>query len=131
MVKAAVAVAQLEGAAPKGQPQDLVTQTDAEQRQAGLGNQPPGQLNASGDGGRIARAIGKEHPFRLVLEHLLERGVGGQDGDHTAMGHQALEDGPFDAEIDRHHAVGAIGTLLQPGIKGSTTGAIPLIRLWG
>ena len=66
-----------------------------------------------------------------MAEHLLEPGIGGQHGDFAAVGHQPLKDGPLDAEVDRHHAVGALWGRLQARIEGHPTGLVPLVGLLG
>ena len=65
VVKAPVAVAELVGLAAQGQAQDLVAQADAKHGQVHLLHQAPGQGDATGNGRRIARAIGEEHPLGL------------------------------------------------------------------
>ena len=75
MVEAAMAIAQFEAGSAKGQAQNLMAKTNAEDRQIGLLQQTCSQGNALGDGSRIARAIGKKHPLRLMGQHLLQAAV--------------------------------------------------------
>ena len=47
------------------------------------------------------------------------------------MGHQALEDGPLDSEIDRHHMERPFWVALQPRIEGRRARLGPGVRLPG
>ncbi len=54
---------QLEGGPPQGQAQDLMAQTDAENRQEA--DQVRGQCHDPGVGRRVSRSVGKQNAVRL------------------------------------------------------------------
>ncbi len=113
------------------QPQDLVTEADAEQWQIALLQQCTSQLNAAGHGGRITRTVGEEHTLGVVGQHLIERGVRRQHRHGAAVRCQALQDCPFDAEINRHHPVGLSRVALQALIEAGGTERIPGVSTVG
>ena len=75
MVEAAMAIAQFEAGSAKGQAQNLMAKTNAEDRQIGLLQQTCSQGNTLRHGSRIAGAIGEKHPLRLMGQHLLQAAV--------------------------------------------------------
>ena len=71
LVDAAVAVAQLVGAQPERPAEHLVAEADAEHRQPAA-EQSAGQRDRAVGGGRVARAVGQEHPVGPGREDLVD-----------------------------------------------------------
>ena len=75
VVEAAVAVAELEGGSPQGEPKNLVAQADPKDRQLGLEQQRLGQCDAAGYGGWITRTVGEKDAFRFKGQNLRQAGA--------------------------------------------------------
>ena len=103
VIEAPMAIGKLEGSSPKGQTEDLMAQTDPEQRKLGLLQKLLSQGNAAAHCRWISRPIGEKHPIRLMGHHLIEIGMGGNHGDVATMGNKPIENGPLDAEVNSHN----------------------------
>ena len=118
MVETAMPVTELEGGAAHGKPQNLMPETDSEQREIPLLDQTTGQLDSVTDSRRIPRPVGQEHTLRLAGQHGLQIGRCRHDRDIATMTHQAIKNGALDAEIDRNDAERSLGSVaLQPPIE--------------
>ena len=98
VVGAVVAELHLEGAARRGQRQDLVAQADAEGRQAALD-----ECARRGDrvvaGLRVARAVGEEDAVGLLRQHLAAGVCAGTHRDAAAALGEHAQDVALDAEV--------------------------------
>ena len=127
-----MAIAELERFTTESQTENLVTETDSEQRQVVLRNQAPGQFNAMGHGRRITRPIGQKDTLRLMGQHSVQINRGRKDGDRATVGHQPVKDGSFDPEINCHNTEGMLtATLLQTLIKRHAARLLPAVCLGG
>src|SRR5690606_26721800 len=99
---AAVAVAQLVGAAAERTGEDLVAEADPERRDP-PGEHLPGQLHRDVGGGRVAGPVGDEEPVRGEVVDLLDRGVGGQHVHLDAAGGHHPRGVVLDPHVERGH----------------------------
>ena len=105
--------------------------TDPEQGQIGLLKESLGQSDAMAHCRGIPRAVGEENPVRTMGSHRGEIRVSRKNGDIAAMGNQAVEDGPFDPEINGDNTERLIAALLQALVEANAAGLIPLIGITG
>ncbi len=103
MIRAAMPELQLERLSAERQTENLMTETDAEDRLVGL-RQVARVLDGVVDRRRIARAVAQENAVHARGEHLFRRRRRGKHVHLTAVGHQAPEDVPLDAEVVRADA---------------------------
>src|SRR5262245_41231872 len=78
MIRAVVAEFHLLGFRAAREPQQLVTETDAEHRQAFV-DEGSNRFDCVVTRLRISGAVGQEYSVRLQREHFLRRGSGGHD----------------------------------------------------
>ena len=90
VVPCAMAVQQLERRAAECAGDELVPETDAEHGSATAAEGADG-VERVAHGLRVTRAVGDEEAIELLLENVVCRGGGGQDGDGTAALSKELE----------------------------------------
>ena len=102
LVDATMTELEFVGAEPKGTPEQLVAEADAEERVAGVEHLAQQRDHLAGLF-RVARPVREEHPVGVEFLNLIE-GDGGRQHDHTAasLGHAVWGHG-LDAQIDRGH----------------------------
>src|SRR5260370_626545 len=99
MVRPAVTELQLEGTCSEREPEQLVAQTDPENRpRADQLLQSP---NRTREGGRIPGAVGQKDPVRFESENLFGRRGGWKDRDAATGAVQKADDVALHAVIDR------------------------------
>ena len=98
MVRAVVAELHLKSLGPAGQRHDLMTQANAEGRDAGF-NQFAHRFNRVVASLRIARAVGQENTVRIELEHVSSRGLRRHHGNARAAFGDHAKDVLFHAKV--------------------------------
>ena len=110
MVESAMAVTKLERFTTEGQTEDLMAEANPEQRQRLLREEATGQLNPMGDSRGVTRTVGEENPLGLMGENGVQIHRCGKHRDGTTVAHKPIENGPLDAEINRHNTEGVIAS---------------------
>ena len=103
VVRAAVALMHLDRLRARGEREQLVAQTDAEQRHIGIEQRADHRHGIFAGRRRIARAVGEEHAVRLQRHDCVKAGLS-RHHRHPRTGlHQIAEDIVLRAVIDRDH----------------------------
>lgn len=121
LIGSAMTELELEGATSKGEGDDLMTETDAEDWE--LADQGPNGLVGVGEGGGVTRAIGEEETVWLAGEDFGWGGGGGEEFYLEAMLAKETADIFFHAEVEGDDAKaggGKIGKLIAQFIVGKT-----------
>ena len=72
MVESAMAIGQLERAAPQGQAKNLMPQANSEQGEFSLFEKLARQGDSTGHSSGIPRPVGQEHPIRLFIQNAVQ-----------------------------------------------------------
>ena len=108
MVRTVVAELHLHRARPAGKAQQLVAETDAEQRHVHR-HQLTNRLNGVITGLGVPGAVAQEHTVGLQREHFGDRGLRRHDGDAAAVIDEQPQDVLFDAVIIGDHVAREVG----------------------
>ena len=103
MIGAVVAKEQSAGAPARGQPQNLVAETDAHQRYLLLPDQRPRQLHQTRHALRIARPVGEQHAIGLDAMHIGEGHGMRRDDDLQPASRQTPGDVLLVAGVNQQH----------------------------
>src|SRR6266705_3174813 len=104
MVAAPVTVWQLGRPAAEGEAEQLVAETNPENRQRAVAQLANG-LDGVADGGRVARSVREKHPIRLELANARRRGPRRDDGHATIVLNEQAQDVALHAVDVRHDVV--------------------------
>ena len=99
MVGAVVPELELERLRAEREPEDLVTEADAEHGH--LAEEAGDGVGRAGDSSRVARPVGQEHPVGPAGEHVGGGGRGRHDLDVAAHPGEVAQDRRLDAEVVR------------------------------
>src|SRR5256886_333453 len=126
MVGAVVPEPKLERLRAEREPEDLVTEADAEH--GNLAEEAGGGVGRAGDRSRVAGAIGQEHAVGPAGEHVGGGRRGRHDLDEAAYAGKVAQDRRLDAEVvrgDVEHGVGITGGVrLLGGDAGDEVAAV-------
>ena len=108
VVGAVVAVTHFQGLGTGCQRQQLMTQTDAEDRDIGF-QDVLDRLNGIVAGLRVTRAVGQEHAVRIQRQHLGGAGLRRYHSEAATACHEHAQDVVLDPIVVSHDMVGQIG----------------------
>ena len=106
----------LDGTRPARQPQQLVSQTDAEERDAGLQQGTDG-VDRIVTGLRITGTVGEEDAIRSVGQHRVRRSTGRNHRYPATARDQHPQDVAFDAEVVGDDVVGLFALMIVVAMR--------------
>src|ERR1700756_4437101 len=130
MVRAVMAELHLHGACTGGEPENLVSKTDAEHRQVRLEKALRG-LDRVGARLGISRTVGEEDSVGLQSERVLGGGLRRHYGHAAAAIGEESQDVALDTEVVRHYVQALIGADRRARGFGPERALVPLIAALG